>query len=165
MSTLYCITCHGMTERDEEGRCCVHNAAKQPEPVISTPVVEFRDLSWHSEEPVAARPTQPQRELADWWLGLARREFDQTMDKAQEYGGDDLAYMGNILADCFNEKAHPQVNAAEIAIAFYSLGKITRIIGAYKDGRLPSDDSWLDLHVYAAMGIRAREVGGWPNGN
>jgi hypothetical protein len=106
-------------------------------------------------------------ELAEWWRALSEKEIAQTIAKAQEYGGDDLAYMGAILQDAIRG---PEVireetsRAAETAVAFYALGKITRIIGALKEGRKPSDDSWLDLHVYAGMAIRIRETGGWPNG-
>lgn len=98
-------------------------------------------------------------ELAEWWRNLAESEIEQTIAKTSEYGGDDLTWMGSVLADCIeNGAASPE----EIAIAFYALGKITRIIGAYKEGRRPSDDSWLDLHIYAGMGIRVREKGQWP---
>ena len=101
-------------------------------------------------------------DLAQWWVTQAETEVEQTIAKASEYGGDDLEWMGQVLLDTMNTTAHPDVTPSEVAVAFYALGKITRIIGAYKEGRRPSNDSWLDLHVYAGMGIRVREVGKWP---
>jgi hypothetical protein len=49
-----------------------------------------------------------------------------------------------------------------MAIAFYLLGKATRVFGAYQRGGRPSDDTWHDLTVYSMMARRVRETGGWP---
>jgi hypothetical protein len=107
--------------------------------------------------------------LEAWWRVQAEREIEQTIAKSASYGGDNLLMMGDVLlallpTQTISNLIEQGVNADELAIATYVLTKITRIFGAYKAGVRPSDDSWFDLHVYAAMGIRAREKGGWPNG-
>ena len=107
-------------------------------------------------------------ELSTWWRLQAEKEIEQTIAKSAAYGGDNLLMMGEMISDLFTMKTRDDliragVTADELAIAMYCLTKITRILGSYKAGVRPSDDSWMDLHVYAAMGIRAREVGGWPN--
>jgi hypothetical protein len=55
-------------------------------------------------------------------------------------------------------KVHP----SELGVAFYALGKMARIMGAYADGLAPSDDSWHDLAIYARMAQRVRHADGWP---
>lgn len=183
----WCMHCGAMTHHDENGRCEVHTTPPEDNGVSSIKVIidaqvppntvellgddgsvtaRFVNVGNDTRtENILQRGTNPlTSELAEWWRGLAEKEIEQTIAKAGEYGGDDLAYMGRILRDCFAGERSDDVQDAEVAIAFYLLGKITRIIGAYKDGRCPSNDSWLDVHVYAGMGIRVREKGGWPNG-
>jgi ABC-type lipoprotein release transport system permease subunit len=111
--------------------------------------------------------TSSPSDLSEWWRWQAEQEIEQTIAKSAEYGAHDLVQMGQVMADFANQEQALMANGVtreEIAIAYYALGKITRIIGAYKEGRRPSDDSWMDLHVYAGMAIRARDKGGWPNG-
>jgi hypothetical protein len=108
----------------------------------------------------------PEHELAEWWRDQAEKEIEQTITKSAAYGGDNLLMLGEVISDLMemekrNELIEAGVVVDELAIAMYCLTKITRILGSYKAGVRPSDDSWMDLHVYA--GIRAREVGGWPN--
>jgi hypothetical protein len=58
--------------------------------------------------------------------------------------------------------ALPQGSGAEAATLWYALGKVARAVAAYREGRLPSDDTLHDLSVYAMMARRIRQTGRWP---
>lgn len=116
--------------------------------------------------------TQPQADraeaLVDWWMEQAAAEAKAIVPKAVEYGAADLQVMGEAMLLLMPEEAtegltHERRSAIgqEVAVAFYALGKVARLFGAYTQGRLPSDDTWYDLGVYARMGRRIRETGGW----
>lgn len=100
-------------------------------------------------------------ELTLWWLDQARAEIDMVVDKAIEYGATDLVDIGHQLARTAGRTICDQ-DAAEWGIAFYALGKVSRILAAIAEGRQPSEDSWLDLGVYARMAQRVKQCGGWP---
>lgn len=100
-------------------------------------------------------------ELTLWWLGRAKAETDMVVDKAIEYGATDLVDIGHQLARTAGRTICDQ-DAAEWGIAFYALGKVSRIMAAIAEGRQPSEDSWLDLGVYARMAQRVKQCGGWP---
>lgn len=105
--------------------------------------------------------------LSDWWQTESTRDMLATVPKAIEYGSSDLKAMGAQLV-----ALHPGVDAmgaeerdrvgSEMAIAFYLLGKVARLFGAYERGGLPSDDTIHDVTVYSMMFRRVRETGGWP---
>lgn len=100
--------------------------------------------------------------VAEWWMNHSQEELDMLMPKVAEYSSADLDIIGDILL-----RLRPDlvgvVPRVEFGIAFYALGKVARIFGAYSDGRIPSDDSWLDLAVYSKMALRTRDTGGnWP---
>lgn len=97
-------------------------------------------------------------ELAKWWRETAEEEISQTVEKAIEYSASDLVDIGRgLLGGNRTDEEY-----TEAGIAFYALGKVSRIMGAIREGRRPSYDSWLDLGVYARMAQRTRETGGWP---
>lgn len=106
-------------------------------------------------------------DLAAWWHQIATDEVDRTIPKAIEYGSADLKIMGEAMLTLM-----PQLGKGldleerrkvgqELGIAFYVLGKISRLFGAYEQGRMPSDDTWFDLGIYSKMVRRIREVGEW----
>lgn len=99
--------------------------------------------------------------LTDWWNQTTKDELKSLLPKATEYGSHDLEIIGQALL-LLNPKLQGKTHPAEIGIAFYALGKIARIIGAYADGHQPSDDSWHDLAIYARMAQRVRNAGDWP---
>lgn len=99
--------------------------------------------------------------LDSWWMADAGDELAGVMPKAVEYGSSDLQLMGEALLMCMPQ-CRGKVAAEELAIAFYALGKTARLMGAYADGRSPSEDTWHDLGVYARMAKRVRAVGEWP---
>lgn len=101
------------------------------------------------------------RPLQRWWNETTKEELDSLMPKVVEYGSSDLKIMGEALL-MLNPDLQENTEPEEIAIAFYALGKIARIIGAYADGVQPSHDSWHDLAIYARMAQRVRDAGEWP---
>jgi hypothetical protein len=98
-------------------------------------------------------------ELRDWWLTKATRDIDAMLPKAHEYSASDLQVIGSGLVPHL-----PPTLQIEAAIGFYLLGKAARITGSLMEGKTPDVDSWDDASVYAMMGRRARETGGWPGG-
>lgn len=98
------------------------------------------------------------KELADWWKDTSHDDLAGCLDKTAEYGARDLEVMGAAMAGAEGSLG------IEEAIAFYVLGKAARLTQAYREGREPDIDSWVDLTVYSMMARRVRESGGWPNG-
>jgi hypothetical protein len=100
-------------------------------------------------------------DLLKWWQQTTKDEIESMLPKVIEYGANDLKVMGDamlLLRPDLVGKIHPE----ELAISFYALGKMARIVGAYADGQIPSDDSWHDLAIYARMAQRVRDAGHWP---
>lgn len=98
-------------------------------------------------------------ELRNWWLAQADGEIAAMVPKAVEYSAVDLEIMGAAMEAM---GAAGEGDGVEAAIAFYALGKLSRIAGALAEGRTPNRDSWFDLGVYARMAQRVIEVGSWP---
>lgn len=108
--------------------------------------------------------------MLDWWADVAKTDADITVPKAVEYGAMDLDIMGLSLA-MLNPDAWAGADDAErmkagreMAVLFYLQGKIGRAIGAFQQGRFPSDDTYLDIRVYSFMLSRIRETGRWVEG-
>lgn len=95
------------------------------------------------------------------WMEVHQHDIRTMADaKAFEYGSTDLQIMAGAMVQMF-----PGIEPAEAlqaAIAFYALGKISRVISSFKEGRPAPADSWRDLEVYAMMAQRIMEQGGWP---
>jgi hypothetical protein len=106
--------------------------------------------------------------LRVWWMAKAEAEWEAIEPKVWEYSAVDLQIMGEAAMGRVRAVDRDEYRRAgygqQSAIAFYALGKVARITGALEEGRLPSEDSWFDLSVYAKMAQRVGEVGGWPNG-
>lgn len=98
-------------------------------------------------------------DLERWWLERAQDEIERTIPKAIEYSSTDLEDIGRALLPDTDLPGHLYTEAG---VAFYALGKVSRVLGALKEGREPNEDSWFDLGVYARMAQRARSHGGWP---
>lgn len=98
------------------------------------------------------------RDLEKWWEDEARQEIMRTIPKAVEYSSTDLVDIGRSVLG----PGHDDARYAEAGVAFYACGKMARIMGAIREGRAPSDDSWFDLGVYARMATRIRQSGSWP---
>lgn len=108
-------------------------------------------------------PTEEQTailELEAWWMNHAAQEAAKTIPKALEYGSVDLELMGDAML-VLMPQLKGVVPKQELAIAFYLLGKLSRMFGAYEKGNSPSDDSWEDMGIYSKMGQHVREKGYW----
>lgn len=98
-------------------------------------------------------------DLRDWWNKTAEADFDAMAPKIGEYTSSDLVLMGQFMEHWLGL---PDGSGAEAATLWYALGKVARAVAAYREGRLPSDDTLHDLSVYAMMARRIRETGRWP---
>ena len=101
-------------------------------------------------------------ELASWWRKAADAEIDMVVDKAIEYGATDLRDLGRQIYEMSGRPQPDDATAAEAGIAFYVMGKMSRVAAAFREGRLPSSDTWLDIGVYSRMAQRVRQAGAWP---
>ena len=107
------------------------------------------------------KPT-PAEELAHWWRLQAEAEIDMVVAKAVEYGARDLVEMGRQLAYMAGRTGLTDAQYAELGCIQYLVGKLARVSAAWAEGRMPSDDSYLDVGIYVRMIQRIRETGGWP---
>lgn len=106
---------------------------------------------------------EKREELTAWWYTQAQREVAGVIDKAIEYGAADLKVMGKAMLCLIpGGDEQPERVGLELAIAFYALGKVARIFGAFERGGVPSDDCWDDLGIYCRMAQHTRETGRWP---
>jgi len=99
--------------------------------------------------------------LETWWEDTTDAELMSMLPKVIEYGSNDLKIIGDIML-MLKPELRGKINPEELGIAFYALGKMARIMGAYSDGIAPSDDSWHDLAIYSRMAQRVRNAKGWP---
>jgi hypothetical protein len=106
------------------------------------------------------------KDIRGWWEGVSTKDADAAATKALEYGSMDLEIMGAAMQSLFPgvEGAPPEERrriGLDMALAFYTLGKVSRTFGAYAEGRIPSDDTWHDVTVYSMMARRIRDTGRW----
>lgn len=90
-----------------------------------------------------------------WWGEICDLDFQEYSRKATEYGSADLEIMGEAMRQLVQDE---DADGEEMAIAFYLLGKVARMFGAYAKGQEPSDDTLHDLTVYSMMARWGREV-------
>lgn len=101
----------------------------------------------------------PEWGLEAWWRETTEADLQKVLPKVEEYTSADLEIMGVVM-----EKwglAAPG-GSEEAACAWYILGKIARCVAAYREGRLPSDDTLEDITIYSLMMRRIRRTGSWP---
>lgn len=94
--------------------------------------------------------------LIAWWLETEAATLAMAIRKRRQYGSKDLELMGQAM-----EMMTGHGGGLEQALAFYALGKMARLFGAYERDEEPVIDSWLDLQVYSKMAQRTRENGSW----
>lgn len=97
-----------------------------------------------------------------WWTTDAENTAEQTADKCEEYGSHDLYGIGHNVAKMAGVEVDNTL-AFELGCLFYLLGKVERAMSAAIRQEAASDDTYLDLAVYATM-VRAHRAGVWPNG-
>lgn len=123
--------------------------------------------------------------LEGWWMAAASGDLERLLPKVAEYTSADLEVMGAVMSEwgLAGPEGDGSVSPAntpgeggmgatlaggstasgmEAACLWYILGKVARCVAAYKDGRLPSEDTLHDIVVYAMMARRIRETGQWP---
>lgn len=135
------------------------------------PVREFLDgeeeVTREQMRRLIAAGTPEPGSLADWWVFVAGEDAAATAPKIDEYGGlgegsADLRTMGYALAELAGLHDAPEPVKLELACWFYALGKISRLISDYKQGKPGKGDTWFDLSVYSMMARRIQETGNWP---
>lgn len=109
-----------------------------------------------------ARRSQLAGRLEAWWESTSEQEMAASIPKAIEYSSTDLVDLGRQIAQLAGWGDYTDAHLAELGIAFYVAGKVARVMGAIREGRLPSTDTWHDIAVYTKMAQRVREVGAWP---
>lgn len=97
-----------------------------------------------------------------WWLADAREVAEATMPKAVEYGSIELVEAGRTLARLIGRPDVSDQEAMETQIYQYVMGKMGRWTAAMSRGERVSDDSILDILVYATMVRKIRQTGEWP---
>lgn len=107
------------------------------------------------------------RELTEWWIESAAGDAAATAPKVLEYGGvgdgsADLRTMGYALAELAGLHDAPDPVKLELACWFYALGKVSRLISDYRQGKHGKPDTWFDLGVYSMMARRIQQTGEWP---
>lgn len=106
--------------------------------------------------------TDQQSELMEWWQTQSERDLAELLPKVGEYGAFDLQIIGDVLATMSNwDQNTPTRVKEELGCFFYLLGKVARMASAYRENRLPSDDTYHDAEVYAKMVRRIRDRGEW----
>lgn len=101
--------------------------------------------------------------LGAWWMDDSHDLAFGCVTKAAEYGSGDLRDIGRRFWRLANRHVHEpltDIEAAEIGCYFYLVGKIARVDSALQRGDWASDDTWLDIEVYAKM-VRAARAGVW----
>jgi len=109
---------------------------------------------------MTAQPPQP---LPDWWMATARADLDLIAPRVDEYAAYDLDILGRVTLEMVDLPSADRSLRTEVACLWFAQAKIARALSAYKEGRVPSDDTLADLSCYVMMSRRARAAGGWPS--
>lgn len=129
------------------------------------------DLVYLDGNPADMTEEGIKQRLIDWWMRQADKEVQAVAPKALEYGAADLKIMGQGMLHLMpQEGGVPMMDGREatiidgmqMAVAFYALGKVARLFGAYEKGKRPNPDSWHDLSVYCRMNLYISDFERWP---
>lgn len=172
----YCPSCGSQSLFLGDGGhiTCSYDLCKDPAAVDDCLSRAYLERMKQAERGVSTRgyeiPSGLAGELKRWWLDQAEADYDATVPKMLEYGGDthrssDLEVMGDALIellgwDAFALETRPV--AQELGAWFYALGKTARLVTDYKQGRPGKADTWFDLTVYCMMARRIQQTGAWP---
>lgn len=107
-------------------------------------------------------PEELESDFESWWLELVSEHAPTIQAKAEEYGTNSLVEVGRLYARARGRDQIEIAEAVELGCAVYAYGKIQRVIDALLKDRLPSEDTWRDAMIYAAMALYTREHGQWP---
>jgi hypothetical protein len=104
--------------------------------------------------------------LMAWWLNTALCDFNDTMPKAEEYGGAtgsaDLEIVGDNIAKLMGWDDASSAMLQELGCWFYAQGKLARLVSDYQQQRPGKPDTLKDANVYVMMMRRIQESGRWP---
>lgn len=114
-----------------------------------------------NENPIRVVREGPVADLEAWLRNVFTTELPGTLDKAELYGAADLQVMADAMGVMIPSIAGDNGLKLQAAVAFYTLGKVARVIGALRDGRSPSEDTWYDTHIYGLMGLKVYQTGCW----
>lgn len=140
----------------------------------------FHHSWYHRDDNERHDVSTPVTDPSAWYEAEQRADRELAMAKRAEYGSADLRIMASALREMLPDPELSELRDAfgngeyggmeqqddegyyiEAAIVFYVLGKVSRIVGALSEGRVPSLDSWHDITVYSMMARRTRNSGGW----
>lgn len=110
-----------------------------------------------SVAPVGPGTPQGFQEWAEKWVTSISPGVER---KAAEYGSGSLARKGWRYAQA-QGRAVGNADALELGAAQYLLEKLDRVEDSMLRQQRPSDDTWLDIAVYALMAMYVREHGHW----
>lgn len=105
----------------------------------------------------------PASPLEQWWMDTAQADLDLIAPRVSEYAAYDLDILGRITLEMVNLPSDDRARRTEVACLWFAQAKIARALSAYKEGRVPSDDTLADGTAYIMMSRRARAAGGWPS--
>jgi hypothetical protein len=103
-------------------------------------------------------------DMRTWAMGQITADFDSVKRQIVEYAAIDLEMMGMGLLEQSSVQVSDDERARvgmEMALIFYLQGKIARCVSAISASKMPSDDTYKDLRVYAFMLAHVREFGHW----
>lgn len=92
------------------------------------------------------------------WDNIQKTKAKIYFTKQREYGEADLWEVGKTV-EKLARGGHTSALPNEIGSFFYLIGKVHRAIEAYEKGLQPSEDTLLDMAIYADMLLGARGVG------
>ena len=106
-------------------------------------------------------------DLFQWWMDTAYTDLARTAPKTEEYSGGgggsaDLRVMGDALAELCGMRDGPEAVKEELACWLYLLGKTSRLISDYKQGKPGKSDTLFDATIYTMMMRRLQAAGRWP---
>lgn len=134
-----------------------------PTAIASDKTAFFEELADAlTEQPTNSAAPHPLHELEQWWRATGENDLQMLIPKAATYSAHDIRLTGHVIADMVLSEQVSDAFASELACAVYLMSKVTRLLGAYKEGRLPTEDSITDARVYATMIARIRATGAWP---
>lgn len=133
-------------------------ATAEPEGITGA----LRSLGWCWTPPGETEGQDDPHPAVEWWVEDAREVAEATMPKAIEYGSIELVEAGRTLARLMGLPDVSDQAAMETQIYQYVMGKMGRWTAAMARGERVSDDTILDLMVYATMVRKIRQTGEWP---
>jgi hypothetical protein len=133
---------------------------------LSIPVLRFDGLTFFVEDGPALDEIA-QMPFINWWRAMTEHEIKLTAPKMASYGsrGEDLLAIGRSMAQIGKMVTPAGITDdqfhGELGIHFYTTGKVARFAEAFRNGELPSFDSYFDIGVYTKMAEKFRLSGYW----